>query len=622
MRRKILILPIMAIGLTGCGMTGGDVAKLQLVNQLSKSEVIDYYAKAISFDAVVSRNVDKDKVTYETLPVQEETKEIINGLVEEAQSILVQNSYDGSSKSLDISTFNYIKALLNDKKLSNANIESVTQALGYYFVDVTYDIKSGELGQLKPSSSLIGINGAFSQDYLGVDSINNAYAKLVVNNLSSYYKNNKIDKTVAFDAGNGSIVMSNSDMTAIKLDSNTRSPKVDAEEINNLAGSSKTESAYMPNIDLIYTKPKQDGSINGIGLYASGDYGLRKFGYDRSKATGTIKLRYVFKSDVLDRTNIYGVNVYPVMMEMQSGFSSDTDNVMVPDFLMKEFSKLVDRADRALINNDLTALVSGEIYSDNSIGILNGYELNYTNLLKNMSTIRRVITRDMENNSYLLEVETVRQEGSKGSDSYGTYRDKSYVSVEQVGDKFIITDSVLMLRQMTSEPAINPDKANKKRLVALNLSGEVPDESKKEIKSLIADWYNAGNNRVMKGPKNDVERGMYDCFNTDKTMLSEDRLEYINSEYRSLLVKNGPTTKSVINGIITEWIGGNENQAEFMTEEVIQYSKGTGTRYLQSYYLVSNHSGEWVIDDIKIIESEDKDGEELKQILDRVVTEE
>ena len=111
---------------------------------------------------------------------------------------------------------------------------------------------------------------------------------------------------------------------------------------------------------------------------------------------------------------------------------------------------------------------------------------------------------------------------------------------------------------------------------------------------------------------------MYDCFNDDTEMLSADKLEELNSRIRSLLVKHGTNVSATHTGVITEWIGGSNNQIEFTTEEIITYNGMDDGVYLKCYYLLSNMSDKWVIDDIQIIEQEDVSGSELASLVDRI----
>ena len=399
---------------------------------------------------------------------------------------------------------------------------------------------------------------------------------------------------------------------------------INTTEFNKIAGSPTFQSSYMPRLDLVYNKPAS-GGLSGIGILATGKGGLSYFGYDRGTASGKMTLRYVFKEDVVNN-EIKGIDVYTVSYQSVSGVGTDIESVEVPSFLMEEFEKIVERSDRAIVNVDLPALMSGRIYEGVGVAVLTGYHSQYSNVLRNISTVRRVVARDIENNAYLVEIETIRQEGKRDVDSYGVYRDKYFLVIEQWGNEFIITDRMWTFRSMTKQPPINPDRSIDKRLVALNLAGPVSDESKEDIKVLLQQLYDAGTARLLNGPKEielrgqtvELERGMYDCFNSDPTMLSTDKKEYMNSTLRNILVAKGVDVKAEYSGTVTEWIGGADNQAELITEEVVAYAGTDKGMYMQVYYLVSNMQDEWVIDDMKIIEREEKEGAELQQILDRL----
>lgn len=644
---------IVTTTLGGCvSVFGKDALDYPLVAPLTEKEVVDYYKKALSFDTIATRNLNVQEVKYESKSVDEETEKKIVALMKRVETALngMDYSYNAElDKILKESTFHYMKAYLNDKKLDGGKVLSVKEALGYYFVDVEYDVLPRSIGNILPPSTLLGIHGAFSKDYQGNDNIDTIYIGKAVANLNRHYQSNKINKSIVFDGNTGSLSMVGNTLPPVDFTASTvsdslikgttevavapvaqskadRATKIDTKEVNTIAGASMTQSSYMPKLSMVYQAPAPDGQIGGIGIYPCGDGGLKRFGYSRARISGKTTLRYVFKSNVNNPSEILGVNVYPTFSELVSGINTDTEKVVVPDFLMDEFDKLIDRSDRAIVNGDLPALMSGEIYSDAGMGILVGYQGLYSNVSRNMSKVRRVIARDTEKGAYLLEVDTVRQEGSKDANTFATYRDKNYVVVEQVANKFVITDTITMNRQMTKEHPLNPDSSVTKRLVALNLAGEVPENSKKDIEELLKDFYTASSARVLNGPKDakigkekvKVERGMYDCFNNDPDMLSTDRKEYLNGTVRELLVKHGVKVDAKYEGVITEWIGGANNQAEFITEEIITYDKKNTGRYMQTYYLVSKMGDKWVIDDMKIIESEDKSGGELEQIVKRL----
>ena len=665
----ITLATIMGVtSLTGCSsIFKKDAAELPLVSELSEKEVIDYYAKSMAYDSVVTKNLDVDKVLYETKDVEDNVK--LSKLTElqlKTEKALGKNEYnynDTSSEILNENTFHYIKSFLNDKKLTKPTVISVKEAVGHYFIDVEYEVSDRSIGSFTNKISLLGINGAFVKNYKGMDTIDTAYIKKAVNELNKYYTSNRISKTASYNESNGLLSVTGKDsyapldytnntiaetntanvnngVTTDKVEDeqlvdysqnisaivNNRSPKIDLGEFNRVVGSSTRAVAYMPKLSIVYNMPSEEGTIGGIGAYPSGANGLARYQFSRSQISGTIKLRYVYKDDVNDPSKIVGVNVYPVSMIMNSGIGNlnadESGALLMPEFLQTEFEKLLERSDRAIVNNDMTALMSGKIYTDSGMAILTGYEGNYVNVLRQMTTFRRLVTRDTKNNSYVIEVERLRQEGTKGADVYGTYIDTGYLVIEQHGSEFFITDSYMTLREMKTEPDINPDSAITKRLVALNLAGAVSDENKVDIEKLMDDLYLASTNRVLTGPKEidgiTIERGMYDCFNSDVEMLPSTRKEYINSSIREQLVKHGVKTKAELKGAVTSWIGGADRQAEFTAEEIITYKgKSTGTR-MDVYYLVSNMEDKWVIDERTVINMEEQSGDALQSTIDRL----
>lgn len=401
-----------------------------------------------------------------------------------------------------------------------------------------------------------------------------------------------------------------------------RTPMLDASWFNSIVGSSKTHSAYMPALEQVYNIPENEGYIGGIGINSIGDNGLKTFNFDRNAISGTLKLVYVFKDTVDGSGNIVATNVYPTEMNINTGINSASNSVSIPEFLQTEFEKILERADRATLNIDLPALTSGHIYENVGYGVLRGYENDHVNLLKQMSTIRTVIARSNTTNEYLLEVETVKQEGARDVDCYGTYREKSFVTIKQVDNYFLITDWFTYTRQVQKEPEINPDSATEKRIVALGLSGEVSDDSKKHVNELLSDLYRASTARKLNGPytvgDKEYERGMYDCFNSDPSMLSSESKEYMNSALRNRLLKYGTNVESEYKGIVTSWIGGADNQVELMTEELITYQGRSDALYMRVYYLVSNMEDRWVIDEMTVIEEDELSGAELDNAASRI----
>lgn len=726
----ISLILAMSMTLTGCGgfkMFSG-VEDYTLVSPLTQSELIDYYSKALTYDSIVSRNLDVQQTVWETYEVKGDKAELLKSMTATAESILGSKDYDetiANAKIINEGTYNYIKTELGDKALKNGQVESITGALGYYFVDVKYELEPADYGCFTNKTSLLGINGAFVWDIYGNDTVDQAYVKKMVNNMNTYYAKNKIAKVMEYDEGTQTVSVKETEVVAdeqdfldieepptslsetenepqldedgnpiedegaktqeeldteaaeldeestsenetdeeqldeeqldedgnpiqttfetqitdtasvasvenkvFPLDKSIRTSQLDTALVNSVAGSSIRYSSYMPALELIYEKPEPQGTMSGTAIEVMALGGLKNFGYDRGTLLGTATIRYVFK-DTLDGTgSIVGSNAYFTDIEILSGFTAaDKEEVLIPEFILTEISKLIEKADRAVMNVDLTALMGGNIYTDMGVAVNRGYEDKYVNVLRQISTLRRVINRDITNNRYLVEVETTRQEGARSSDSYGTYRDKYYVTVEQVDGEFRITDRMLMLRQMQTEPEISPESTAKKRLIALNLTGEISADTKIEAETLMQSLYKACTNRVMDGPKEvttasgetvTIEKGMYDCFNDDPTMLASAQKEYFNSALRDKMTQYGIGVPSTIYGNITDWIGGSTNQVEFTTEEVIKYDGFSTGTYMQVYYLISCMNDKWVIDDMKVISFEEYPTNELETIIERI----
>lgn len=692
---SLVLVGASIMSLTGCSSIIGGAENYPLVSATTSSELRDYYAKALEYDSIISRNIEVHETNYELKDVSEEKAAVLTELTGKAQDILGKTEYELSEENLELvseDTYNYIKAFLNDKTLNGGDITSIQGALGYYFVKVNYTLSNANIGDYTSYANLVGIHGAFYEDVFGEDQVDTAYLSTAADRMNDYYEENKIFKKASFNEGdmtfsientdsitveesieeapveesaeapntgtlempdgtsvdvideNGDVIEDTTeeeavettditeDMTALETAESTdgattthnerRVQSLPASVVNSVAGSSVRQTAYMHDIDIVFNRPEANGTISGIGLWSTGTDGLTLFGFDKSAVGGTVELTYVFKEAFDGSGEIVGYNIYPSSFELTSGITSSNGNTTIPEYLMEELEILLERSDRAIVNGDITALVSSTIYADMGMGMLRGYEEQSTNLLKHMSTIRRVISRDIANNAYLLEVETTRQEGPKDVDVYGTYRDKYLITIEQIDGEFYITDSVLTSRTVTKVPEINPESSATKRLAALNLTGEVSDSTKKAVEELLSSLYNAGTIRLLHGPKEIngqmVERGMYDCFNDNTEMLSSDDLEYYNSSIRDELMKYGSNVASTFAGTVTEWIGGTDNQVEFTTEELIVYKgRNTGV-YRQCYYLVSCMEDKWVIDEITVLETSEIEGSDVTTVKERI----
>lgn len=692
--------------LSGCNsFVGKNAASYPLMSPLSLEQVKDYYAKANEYDAVVSKNVTVHDTTYITQSITGQKANKLKELTEKAEGILGQDTYELSDETQSIvseDTFNYIKASIDNKVLSDGKITDIKGALGYYFVDKEYKISAKTPGDFTDAATLVGLDGAFYTDGFGEYAIDVDHLGIVATNLNKYYLDNNILKSASFDASTATFnikdgvspsvegytppsnaedstlddILNNSDNTdddssndvlptmddgtesledetesnvgTAKKEKNSkkrvevdedmytesyasvtpeeRKIKLDIKQINSVAGSSLRQAAIMPSLNVVYNIPIAEGTLSGYGIYTEGGNGLKLFGFNRNDLAGTLTLRYVFKDASNGSGEIIGTNVYIAEEEITNGFNVSDSNVIISDTIRNKLKESLDRADRLQVNDDLSGMMGGGLYEDMGFAILRGFKSKSTRVLKYMSTIRQILKRDTANNAYLLETETTTTEGARSVDCYGTYRDKYYVVIQQQGDQFKVIDQIKVSREMTKEPSINPDSVIQKRLIALNLSGEVSAENKEEIRQLLSDLYTASTNRLLTGPyeyevdgkKVTIEKGMYDCFQKDTSLLSSMDLEYINSRLRGELLAKGEGVDSTLYGKVSGWISGYNNQAELTTEELITFEGTDEGHYMQVYYLVSKMNDYWVIDERTIIDEYDVDGNSLSEIRDRI----
>ncbi len=716
-----VLVSVLAISVTGCSsIASNDTTKYPLVRGITDQELKDYYAESLNYDTVINRNVEVHETTYELQDVSESKAQLLKELQAKTEMLLGQDEYVITEDNLNLLTpdsFEYIKGVVDDYVLSDGTITDIKSALGYYFVDVTYNVKAQNPGKFNQFTSLLGIDGVFKKDYLDNVDVDQSYLTTCAYRLNNYYIDNNIIKNAEFDKATNLFTIKNESPVVIKPNNNytvtveqstttdvegeetkveneetsktvsddkkettdttkndetvtegsentettdseteesegvniediekvtlddvveqdnysvipsNRRCQLDVDLINSVVGSSARPSAYMPNLSYVYELPAKQGTISGYGMYPSGLSGLKLFGFNRSQLSGTMKLRYVYKDAVDGSGKIVNQNVYCYDLEINNGVNVSSQNVLVPEFVQSEIEQLIERSDRAIVDYDISGLMNGHIYQDMGATVLRGYQDNCTSLTSYMSTLRQVLSRDVENNAYLVEVETTSVEGAKDADSNGTYKDKYYMAIQQQGDEFVIVDKVRMSRTVKKEAPINPDNIVVKRLTSLNLAGEIPEASKSEIKDLVLALYNAGTNKllsngphtlVINGEEVTLERGIQDCFQTDANLLSTEQRSYMITQLVNELVAHGNDRTAIHRGTITQWIGGYEDQAEFTTEELVTYDGLDKAHYMQVYYLVSKLNDVWVIDQRTIIDEYDISGEDINAVLERM----
>lgn len=702
MRNKRLasLIVCTAVVLTGCSNKyEKEVKNTPLEAQMSIQEAVDYYASTFDYDVVTGSKEENKK--YEFHVIEGDLKDKLTNLTLAVNEELSYKSYDELSEYEDNNTiiseslFDYMKGYLNSYVLdSNATVEAITGAVGYYYVDVKYPYTyRNSYGNIKSNIELVGIHGALYRDAYGNDAIDNEFMVAAISSLKDAGYDN-----IGYDRNNGRLMVANritsdnlneipkevetepvteedssevesesegtvegneesladttesservseeesttveettrasvyvgdiGDDYIVADDNGVRRLPFDLREFNDIVGFSSTTMDYMPKTEFVYEFPKNEGYVSGVGMFPTGKLGLNKFGLDTNSVSGTIEIRYVFK-DTIDGSGELSLSNMYVISDTANVEFSNTSASTVPSFLETEIDKLVERADRANVDFILSSLLDGTIYSDLGVGLLRGYEYNCSNVLRNMSTVRNILSREVNSNDYLVEIETTRIEGAKSADVYGQYRDKYYLYIEQVGDKFYINDMIRFSREIVDEPQLVLDSAETKRVVSLGLSGEVSDDTKGSVNELLTELYTAGTARLMYGPKEvtlngekvTLDKGMYDCFTTNSELLSDTDREYMNAAIRTVLVKMGTNVGSTYKGNVTMWMGGTADQVEVETEELVEYAGMNKGTYMRVYYLVSCINERWTIDERIVIEEVDVEGDELNNIKSRI----
>lgn len=647
MRKEVVskLIAISLIGFTLSGCSGvKDYSSIPLEAQLTKQEVMDYYAKEMSYDTVVTRH-GANKVNLVFTDVSDEKKESLTKRYNEVMDEYKNNNVDYSKKNNNMNkeAHEYLRAMIDSYKLEDESIKSIKESLGYYFVTVDFKVKNKETsGTLKGMVNYLGVNGVFTQDAEDNVIVDNAYLDKVLLNvnkkrkedgLSTYksVKNKKeADVKTQKEKNESSNNESNSNTTnnnGIKSDNvyNFESTEFDVNYVNSVLGSSKS-SAVMPDLSSVYNISNQDNGLSGYGIYLQGKNGLMDFGYINSNLDGEMELVFVFKQDETkvdkyDYSFCY-MNKYKSNIDLDSKYK---DKPVFGEFVKTELDKIVERYDRIINNKDIPSIMGGKIVEDKKMQLANAFYVANSDIMTFMSNIDDVLARSDDGKVYLVKLERIVEESYLKSSSVVKYKDTYYMIIRQDGTDFKVNDYTMISRDLVTEPDIDADESAKRRLVALNLSGEISDDNKKKIEEQLNNLYTAVNIRRLHDEEETDDNGnkvlnpgVYDRFDTDKSLLSSSRYDYLTSQITGRSTRETTKVGSKYAGIVSQWMGGNDEQAEFITEEVMTYDGKTKGLYLKQYYLMSNYNGKWVIDDIVNIQELELSGNLLKDKIDLV----
>ena len=394
---------------------------------------------------------------------------------------------------------------------------------------------------------------------------------------------------------------------------NIRQLVYNVKEFNKVVGSSNEQMAAVPYIDMVYEPVEPIGSLSGYGVFSEGSYGLRDFGYDREKyGTGNIKITFVFKQnsqkrDKFDYSYCY-INEYTTNIQMED------KNITQSSYIDGAIDIAIERADRAIIDKDSSALMGKGIFEPSDLGLRELTLRNSSNMLSFMT--KRVKTLDRKDKEYLVELERTSESSPRGLGNTAKYKDKYYAVIRQDGVDFKINDIVWVSRTLERIPEPDGDDSITRRLTSLNLSGEVTDQAKAEITEMMSKLASGINGRTANdkvGEDGAPVYGIYSRFDEDKALLSTEKGEYLKSKLLTRMNKYGSDRGVSVNIKFTEWLGGYNDQVEFEVEELYLYDGIDKGVYVKNYYLVSHYGSEWVIDDIVPIDEKEVSGADLEQ---------
>jgi len=394
---------------------------------------------------------------------------------------------------------------------------------------------------------------------------------------------------------------------------NIRQLVYNVKEFNKVVGSSNEQMAAVPYIDMVYEPVEPIGSLSGYGVFSEGSYGLRDFGYDREKyGTGNIKITFVFKQnsqkrDKFDYSYCY-INEYTTNIQMED------KNITQSSYIDGAIDIAIERADRAIIDKDSSALMGKGIFEPSDLGLRELTLRNSSNMLSFMT--KRVKTLDRKDKEYLVELERTSESSPRGLGNTAKYKDKYYAVIRQDGVDFKINDIVWVSRTLERIPEPDGDDSITRRLTSLNLSGEVTDQAKAEITEMMSKLAAGINGRIASdkvGEDGTPVYGIYSRFDEDKALLSTEKGEYLKSKLLTRMNKYGSDRGVSVNIKFTEWLGGYNDKVEFEVEELYLYDGIDKGVYVKNYYLVSHYGSEWVIDDIVPIDEKEVSGADLEQ---------
>lgn len=649
-----LMVLVTLSSLTGCNTityrTAEDLKKIPLVEPLTGKEVRDYYAQAIEVKDYELANKKRVTQTMELRIVQDDEKEKLNKEISRIEQLLSQEKYPGDDY-LKREAFESMKIFMDDRVYTRSDIIYTGAASENYIVDVVYTGIPKSEGSVKEDAKYLGVHGVFKLDELSASYVDRQFIKtmekevakdktleglingdVIADDIAS--KNDKVESTPQVSntpietpaqvteqaqAQPSEQTTANDVVTEETVQQHAGSNNgivdnsVDITTYNNSMGASITQTAFMPALDLVFVKANNGGKLGGYGIYAQGSNGMSSFGFNRKDTKAKMTVRYILERDFLDDSKVSLHSMYVKDFEMEGIPELETiEKDIFPQFIMDKITETIDRADRVRSNRDITGLANGNVYYDIRNAILWGHKAN-NNVFTHISQVDNFLKRN--GNFYLVEATTnVFSDIKNDKAGQAHYQDKYVVLIEQkqLEEEFVIVDWMRVGRETIVEPKLEFRNKTSQRYGEISLASAVPDSIKPEVRGVMQDYYSMANAADWKGLK--------EYYNSDVEILSSTDREDIFSTVTKWCGKFGfgNTVTWKIRSSVIDWIGGTDSQVEFLSQELITYA---GTEYSQlvtSYYVLSKFENEWSIDDMRVMEVVELNGEDTFKAIDEI----
>lgn len=666
---SLALIMAMSASLTAC-KGSNELTEINATNKQAfrtLQEVMDDRTAGLQFSSFSQRTAITDYKAQFNSTSQENQQRCLDLLTK----VLVEhNKTEGPYEYMTTGSHDYLKAVLDDVTLSNPKAESLKEFSGYFFLTVNFDVAPNDLGKFKNYANYVGLDNCIIHYVDGAGNMIDSVDANWITQVTNYYNAGKaeIEKIPVFvenvvnepiippaetqpqetepqvdengnpvtppegtqddttqeaytpqaqdpatDTGdNGTFEQRRAVGDADVYSENLRKLLFNAKNYETVFGGSSTSISYFPELNYVFQPTTGTGNtvLAGNGCYNEGMNGLREYNFDRSNIGGTMRITFVFSQDELDKDKM--TYIFPYIEDYTTTTEFDyTKYINVPDFVEEQVRVKIEELDRLTNNSDINGLMKEETIEDAGLAFRLAQYGNSADINNFTTKVLGVV--DRKGSSYLVKAERTVAESPRDVGYVSQYKDTMYFVLRQKDVDFYINDMWLAKRELTKQPTIYEISPRYRQLVALNLSGEVSDEQKATIKTEVFDKLAEYGTKRILGEVGGLE-GIYSVFDGDTTILSEERLEYLNSRIRGLLVKKGTNNPATFKIIPVQWLNGYETQVEVITKELIEYEgKDSGT-YMENYYVVSHFGNRWVIDDIQTITETVVDGSDFQRL--------